>query len=351
MAKVQRRFAEFDGKIRLGRFKEEATLREKRDIVLDKLKEKLPSVFEKHDEETLTSTFRDQGSYEMGTGTKPLDSDFDIDQGVYFDVAASEYDPVTLKERVHEALDGHTKSVRIRRPCVTVQYQSNGESLYHVDVAVYSSGGSNSDGRDRLAVGRRGSSEENRSWDVSDPAGLSSVVLGRFTGNDRHQFRRVVRYFKRWRDDNFSSDGNAAPNGIGLTVGTFDDLVCRYFDVVAGEPDDLSAIRDVTRGLLSRFRQVWDSEHEQPVWRLSVNLPVDPWSDVFEKMTNRQMGDFKTNLEDFLEALEFADDVVDPVAACEKLRKVFGSDFPVPARKDTGKKTSSAAVVGSSRGA
>lgn len=202
-----------------------------------------------------------------------------------------------------------------------------------------------------MAVGREGSSDENRIWDISDPAGLSNVILGRFTGNDRHQFRRIVRYFKRWRDEKFSSDGNATPNGIGLTVGTFDNLVCRYFDVVAGKADDLSAMRDVTRGLLSRFRQVWDSEQEAYVWRLSVTLPVEPWSDVFEKMTNPQMGDFKSKLENLLEALEFADNVVDPVAACEKLRKVFGNDFPVPARKDTGKKTSSAAVVGSSRAA
>lgn len=351
MAKVHKQFEEFDGKIRLGRFKEEETLREKRNIIRDKLRDRLPAVFEGHNEENLVPDFRDQGSYEMGTGVKPLDDDFDIDQGVYFATSMHDYDPVALKERVHEALDGHTESVRIRRPCVTVQYKSSGQPLYHVDLAVYSAGSENDGNKDQLAVGLPGSTDEKRYWEPSDPAGLSKKILDRFEGTDRAQFRRVVRCLKRWKDERFSLDGNQAPTGIGLTVAAYDNLECRYHDVVSGKHDHLSALRGLVRAMLARFHQEWDAEQEKMIWRLKVTLPVDPMSDLFEKMSNRHMAEFKAKLERLLEAMDFAADALDPVDACEELKKVFGDDFPVPDRDDTGKKQSAAAVVGSTHSA
>ena len=112
MADVQKQFNEFHGTIKQKRFEDEQILRDKRDIVRRKLDERLPGVFEKHGEEVPDWSWRDQGSYEMGTGVKPLSGDFDIDQGLYFSIAPTEYDPVTLKKRVHEALDGHTMTSR-----------------------------------------------------------------------------------------------------------------------------------------------------------------------------------------------------------------------------------------------
>jgi hypothetical protein len=50
MANVQAQFETFNNTIRLGRFDENAILREKRDRVLEKLKQNLPGVFEKHGE-------------------------------------------------------------------------------------------------------------------------------------------------------------------------------------------------------------------------------------------------------------------------------------------------------------
>lgn len=152
MARVQKQFDQFNGAIKLGRFEENGTLREKRDIIRRKLRERLPGVFAAHGEKCPAFFFRDQGSYKMGTGVKPLDDDYDIDQGLYFEIATSAYpDPVVLKRRVHEALDGHTDSVCIRRPCVTVTYHEEDEPIYHVDIAVYSDGSANADGKSQLA--------------------------------------------------------------------------------------------------------------------------------------------------------------------------------------------------------
>ena len=348
MAYVQTQFEQFNQAIRLGRFDENQTLREKRDIIRDLLKEKLPGVFEKHGEVCPQFYFCDQGSYDMDMGTKPLDSDYDIDQGQYFLVGIDTYpDPVVLKERVYEALVGHTTDVRIRRSCVTVFYQRQNEPIYHVDVAVYSDGSQNSDGKARLAKGKQNSAVAYRFWEVSDPQGLAESMWARFQANDRAQFRRIVRYFKRWKAINFPPDGNAAPLGIGLTVATYDHLQPTYRDVLAAKPDDLGALRPLVCALLNRFSTIWDQATQQWIRRLSITLPVEPWNDLFARMTNLQMRAFEERLTTLLVTLDTAAEAIDPIDACTKLQKVFGDDFPIPTQEATAQRHARAIVSSS----
>ncbi len=347
MARVQKQFDQFNEAIKLKRFEENQTLREKRDIIRRKLRERLPGVFAAHGEECPAFFFRDQGSYKMGTGIKPLDDDFDIDQGLYFVIATTAYpDPVVLKRRVHEALDGHTDSVRIRRPCVTVTYHEEGEPIYHVDIAVYSDGSANPDGNSQLAKGREYSTPEHRYWEASDPQGLIDKIDERFKGNDAKQFRRGVRYLKRWKGEKFSGEGNVAPLGIGLTVATYDDLATVYTDEAAGKPDDLEALRRLVGKILGRFSRVFGAGGNL-AWRLVVPLPVEPGNDLFEQMTDTQMAGFEEKLQALRDALEAATDEIDPVEACKTLQGVFGEDFPIPEKEETAKRHASAIVSSS----
>ncbi len=352
MAQIQKQFEAFHEVIKLGRFEEEQILRDKRDIIKAKLNSQLPEIFKKHRESCPTFSFCDQGSYDLGTGIIPLDGDYDIDQGLYFETSVNAYpDPVLLKKRVYEALDGHTEQVRIRRSCVTVFYHQGDEQLYHVDIAVYSDGSKNADGKHRLAKGKENSAKEHRFWEISDPQGFADTIFARFKGGDREQFRRIVRYLKRWKDQNFSKDGNAAPLGIGLTVAAYDHLQPTYFDRFAGKADDLGAMRALVQGVINRFGYAWDADEQKLVQRLVVKLPVEPYGDLFGRMTSQQMGDFEDKLKKLLKALDAAADEVDPVEACKKLKKVFGQDFPVPAPEETAKRYSSPAIVSSSHSA
>ena len=336
MAKIQPQFEQFNDTIRLGRFKENATLREKRDIIRKKLEENLPDVFAAHDEVCPKFYFCDQGSYEMDTGIKPLDGDYDIDQGIYFLVSTKDYpNPVVLKERIYEALEDHTDDVQLRRSCVTVFYQCDGESIYHVDIAVYSDADHNDDGKSYHAKGKCYSAPENRYWDVSNPQKLSDTIFTRFIDEDRAQFRRIIRYWKRWKGVNFSKSGGGAPNGIGLTVMTYDDFQPTYSDRWANKYDDLKAMCLLVEAVLRRFKWVYDEKEQVMVERIEVKLPIEPWNDLFERMTNKQMGVFKKNLIELRDALVYAEGVSDPVAACERLQTVFGDDFPVPKKQDT----------------
>ena len=85
--------------------------------------------------------------------------------------------------------------------------------------------------------------------------------------------------------------------------------------------------------------------------RLKVYLPVEPRPELFEKMTFPQMKRFKEKLEILLEALETAREKLDPIDAAEILQNHFGSDFPVPPRPTTGKKSAASAVIPSSESA
>lgn len=350
MANVQKYLKTFHEDIKLGKFEENQILRDKRDIIKKKLEKELSGIFERHGEKCPKFTFRDQGSYEMGTGIKPLDGDYDIDQGLYFKVGTTAYpDPVVLKQRVHEALDGHTQEVRIRQSCVTVFYQQDGEPIYHVDIAVYSDGEMNPDGADQLAKGKEFSTPGYRFWEVSDPQGLTHTILARFEEEtDRAQFRRIVRYLKRWKDENFSKDGNAAPRGIGLTILAYDHLQPTYANNFDFEADDLAALRGIVQAILNRFSYGWDEDEQKSVRRLIVPLPVEPQNDLFERLTNCHMEEFEQKLKELQIALDAASVEVDPVEACKHLISVFGANFPLPSKEETAKKHTPVIISSSS---
>lgn len=325
---VQRHFEEFHKAIRLN-LDENQTLREKRDIVCAKLGDRLPRIFAEVGKECPLFEIRNQGSYQMRTGTYPVNGDFDIDLGLYFAIDSEDYHPVELKRLVHGTLVGHTREVRIRRPCVTVQYQQAGELSYHVDIAVYADGSQTRDGLPRLAVGKGRSGEKFCGWEISDPLALSATILDSYEGEELRQFRRIVRYLKRWKDVRFPPRGNGAPRGIALTVATHQHLGWESFR--DGSPDDLGALVTVVSGILESFtvRPLWWL-FSLPSHEIEINLPVAPHSDLCGRMTPRHMKRFHDELEALLGVLDQVRRGRSEEKACERLRSVFGEAFPLP---------------------
>ena len=109
---LQNQFEKFNKNIRLSSKKLDE-LREKRDKILDKLRDNkdLPS-FEEFG----------QGSYRMRTEVEPIDKEYDIDVGLRFNVNKNDYeDPLTLKKQIRDILKSHTEyGAQIKTPCVTV---------------------------------------------------------------------------------------------------------------------------------------------------------------------------------------------------------------------------------------
>ena len=322
MVNLQSEFIEFHDKIKLS-YDENVELREKRDILLKKLRNNISA------DAASFSSFN-QGSYAMHTGIKPDNGDYDIDVGLRFDLMRSDYsDPVTVKQWVFDALNGHTKKVEIRRSCVTVTYQEDGEDAYHVDFACYA------DESDSLyiAKGKKNSSDENRNWEKSDPLGLINKMNNLFLNEgDRSQFRRIIRYMKKWKNRHFSSSGNDAPTGIALTALAYDKFSPSYeINVVTGKRsyNDFAALRGFVAKCRDAFSLKYDIQDSKYYHTISQNLFVVPYNDLFAKMTLKQQDNFYNKICNLLSRLEEAEKKDKKSEACSILAEVFGVDFPV----------------------
>ena len=220
MANVQTYFNKFHDTIRRS-YDDSDILREKRDLLLDDLREGLGRYAQNQNVKIPRFEHFNQGSYAMGTGIEPLPGeDYDIDVGLNFHLSKNDYSPVQVKQWVYEALRTGNRTVEYKRPCVRVQYHRSGEQVYHVDLAVYSGSSSNWDNRTYLAKGFLGSEPENRIWEPAEPKKLIDIFQQKFQNQEGHreQFRRVIRFLKRWKDFNFSANGNERPTGIAITA-------------------------------------------------------------------------------------------------------------------------------------
>jgi hypothetical protein len=341
VANVQKYFVQFDEAIRFERDDEKAILAEKRKRVLDRLSEGIKR--QRRDGAKIPSYEHfNQGSYAMNIGVKPIDGDFDIDVGLRFDLSKDDYpDPVTVKIWVHDAVKNHTKHVEMRRGCVTVYYQEDGEDIYHVDLVCYSSREKNADKKDYFAKGKPDSKAEDRRWEPSDPQELQDLITGKYSNDDAQQFRRVIRALKRWKDLRLSEYVRAAPKGIALTVAAY-----HWFEVSSKKDsfansvkyDDVEALRGLVSQMLDKFQAVWSDEAKEFLPRLCIQLPIGPHSDLCDNMSNASMRGFQERLEQLLGALKKAQEDVDPHTACKELREQLGDDFPVPEKSETAQK-------------
>ncbi|WP_144962069.1 cyclic GMP-AMP synthase DncV-like nucleotidyltransferase [Pseudomonas oryzihabitans] len=316
MARAQAQFESFHQAILYGYDRSEE-LRDRRDTLLEDLNKNIS-------EDAPPFTTFSQGSYALDTGIYPLGGNPDMDIGVLFECSPSDYpDPLVLKRYVSEALERHNRLALIRRPCVTVTYYRAEVPLHHIDLAVYCT---NTMGQTQIAWCRDSTPKADREWKPSEAQELTERITGRFSGKDRDQFRRCIRALKRWRD---AKIGHKNTPSMGLTVAAYNWFKPCY-DNVDGRYVDLYALRDLVNSMLAGWVGT----------RLHVYLPVVPYSDLFDRMTDIQMEDLKEQLEELRSALDEADAQADTHEACKILRSKFGDDFPVPEKTDTTKSTS-----------
>jgi hypothetical protein len=323
MADVQKYFKEFHDLIKLD-YECNSLLRRKREIVLRDLESGLRRMY---GDKAPQFTWFNQGSYVLKTGVYPLDSDFDIDVGIVFKLNRNDFSPTRVKGWVCDALDTKNRTVYFKRPCVSVQYHESGEESFHVDLAVYAEEKSLFFKQQifHLAKGKTRSKNDYKLWEPAEPFKLLDLMKSKFKDTeDRAQFRRVIRYLKRWNDLNFYSVGNYKPRGIAITALALNLFrVYKSYDADSENYryNDLKALRNFVSSILGSFSLFGN---------ISVRLPVQPGNDLFEKMTSNQMKDFKNRLSSFKETLDYAVRVRSFEDACYALWEEFDDDFPTP---------------------
>lgn len=336
---LQKYFKDFNKAIKMD-YTEKSELASKRDILLKKLRDsdELPSFIELN-----------QGSYIMNTGVEPLDKEYDIDVGLRFKVNKADYEePTELKNRIRDILQNHTEyGAKVKKPCVTVTYKKDGEIAYHVDLVVYAYEDKD-DTESKLYLARgKDSKPDEICWEKSDPKGLVGYINGKFADNtdDRNQYRRVIRYIKRWKNLKFGSTGNVEPPSIGITLIAADKFKVSKSYAYLEEKwnyDDLEALIGFVKEVQSLFMFQGLSENGRLLYRIKYSLPsslnFEYDTDVFKKMSNIHMTNFKDEIDKLVTDLEAVKKEPDEVEQCKFLNKIFGEDFKVPEKEAASKK-------------
>ena len=340
---VQKQFVKFHNVIRLDMENLKAVI-EKRDMLIEEIREYLEKYCKEKGIKLIRFKVINQGSYAMGTGTKPMyeEDDYDIDAAVLFEISITDYTPIQLKQFVFDALNSRFRTVEWKKACIRVQYVEEGMPKFHVDFACYAD--ANEDEKIYLAKGTPTSSKENKKWEESDPQKLKRIINEKYEDEaECGQFKREIRYMKRWKDYQFNSV-NGKPTGIALTALAYNGFRPYTKDPFswAESVDDLKAMLEFVKYIINQFNVFTGC--------ISVTLPVPPGNDLFEKMTDQQCRNFKDLLIKLRDALQDAMNETDPHEACKILRKQFGSDFPVPPKEETGQSRSKA-IAGTSESA
>jgi hypothetical protein len=278
--------------------------------------------------------FFQQGSYATQTCIEPLNEgdDYDIDVGIVISKSTAPDNPVDVKKTLRDVLkDRNLKNPKIKMPCVTAQYYNQGEKRFHLDYPIYSE---TDTGSFSLAIGKENSSDETCKWEKGDPKGLIEWLNDQSSFSDEDyyaQYKRLVRYLKRWRDYSFSAADRKKVYSIGLTV-----MLKEAFKgniSTDGENNDLECLLNTMKAILNDgyFKQVGYDEEYNPQYEICVTLPVEPWRDIFTKhgktLGTSMYNKFKI-LIDNLEKVRLEQSLE---KQCKILAdNVFGSDFPIP---------------------
>lgn len=324
--KLKNEFADFNEAIRIK--SETNALMEKRQMLEEDIKSKLPIILETHDIHISASDIRmiDQGSYKYHTTIKDVIVDRDVAVIFPLDIFQND-DPRLLKGYLQDAIQIHSRTITVKEPCVRVSYFDDGEEWLHIDLPLYVQY------EDKVYLARGKINSDIYSWEEADPDKLNDFINEKLNGNG--QLRRIIRFIKKWKNEKYagSSGDHEVPPSIGLTL-----LACDCFvPASTGEgEDDLLSFQQTMQNMQDKF-----ALYEEPIVgitfaSLDCNLPVVPYTDVFEKMkksSTSYMVTFYKRLSNAVDSLTNAINVESAHDAGKYVQKVLGAEFSVPAKE------------------
>lgn len=290
-----------------------------------------------------------QGSFKTDTAIVSLKGDFDVDRAIVIHKDKAPDNPVECKEVIYDILEKRGfKNHKIKTPCVTANYASLN---LHIDYAVFQV--DDFDSYD-IALGKINSKDENKKWEYSE----SKQLIDWINSNDNHigcddltneeilQFKRLVRYMKRWRDKNFSDANRPYIYSIGLTI-----MIRECFHPSIdkdGKENDLESLINTIEYILNTgyFIDMGSDKYD-----VRVYIPFEPRVDVFRKHGKSQGTVFRSKLVTLLEKLKKTNEEEDLQKQCEILQGVFGDDFEIVDKNYEKVVSASAGIVIPSQGA
>ncbi len=240
-----------------------------------------------------------QGSYANGTSVEPIEGgEYDVDiVSISVDTTTTADAALTQLERVFKADGRFAARVKLKNPCVRLEYADDNIGKFHVDV-----------------VPVRRSSSADASLDAPRRGdGWHPTAPQEYTAWCRQQgapFARTVKAMKRWRDE--QQTVRSAIKSIVLQV-----LISKYMPVVGGDAFRLSeAFRLMHLDLSGMSRP--------PI----VSNPVLPSENLADRWSAESFQNFVRELKEAVEWSEAATHASDLVEAVEAWRELLGDDFP-----------------------
>lgn len=332
--KLKKQFKDFYDEICI--HEESEDLKEKTDILQKDIKDKFPDEMKKHDIELKKSEIEmfAQGSYKYSTTIRS--SVIDRDVAVMIPLNIKKYpDPRKIKGYLRDAI-GHVaaRTVKIKEPCVNVSYYENGVEWMHIDLPLYAKH------NDKVYLARGKEFGTQYSWELADPKGLNDDLCSRINKNE--QLRRVIRYIKKWRNDKYENSilDHEVPPSIGLTY-----LACDCFvpSTTSEGDDDLVALQQTMSNIKNEFLLTYE-DGELVKADISRCLPVEPYTDVFQKMKDASDNygvTFYKRLSTAVQDLTNAVNVEAEHDAGNYVKKVLGEEFKVPPKQTSSTSTNS----------
>lgn len=331
--KLAKEFSDFYKTIRID--SEAANLKEKREILEEDIKSKLPGILADYGINITRDDIRmiDQGSYKYHTTIKSDVVDRDVAVMIplnnYYD-----YDARKLKGYLRDSINIPSRTVSIKEPCVTASYHESGKEWLHIDLPFYVQYWSTM----FLARGKEHSITWN--WEEADPDGLNDYLCNKINGHD--QLRRIICFIKKWRNEKYSGStkDHEIPPSIGLTL-----LACDCFSSQTTNEgdDDLTSLQKTMKAIKERFYVTKDYLGNVISASISRDLPVTPYTDVFKKMkdsSDSYMVTFYNRLSAAVNDLTNAINVESSHDAGKYVQRVLGTDFVIPKKEAVASHTS-----------
>jgi hypothetical protein len=232
----------------------------------------------------------------MNTIITPEDGDYDIDDGIYMLMEQEPEVVVSILHRwVAEAAENHTEQKpKDKDPCVRVLFKDG----YHVDLVIYYK---KEFEHPHLAHKRDG-------WIVSDPKEFMDWFNDQTDTNG--QLKRIIRYFKAWRDQ-LQGD---MPSGLILTI-------LATNNIVYNDRDDIALLET-----MKKMRNILTSSTTSFV----CYRPTFPNEDLFAGYSETRRDYFLDRLDSFICSGEQAIKEDNQDIACKKWGKHFGERFCLP---------------------
>jgi hypothetical protein len=253
---------------------ERTTMRERRNSNRDRLKKGL-----ERDGRAKPVGCHTQGSYAMHTMVQDENSDYDIDDGVYFEAAdlfGERGAPMTslqVRQMVCAALSDNrfAEKPEVQKNCVRVQYAAG----YHVDVPAYRRTKTTDIWTNKTVYTYELASS---SWKASDPKSVTAWFRDTNTNlsssNDGEgQFRRIVRLLKMFARSRVSWKGQTA-SGFMITK-----LASEQFSASPGRDDE--SFRNTMSAIERRLQ--WNQVVAHPVLNENITSTDDPRPAFFQQ--------------------------------------------------------------------